>query len=347
MTALQTADELPREYLESLHQQCLNPLWPQLRALLPYGDPEQQSRPTHWAYDRVRPLLMQAGDLTPIEKAERRVLVLCNPGLGLENLQATPSIYLGLQLILPGEDAPNHRHTPSAIRMIVEGGGGYTTVEGERLPMEPGDLILTPSGLWHEHGHEGDTPVVWMDALDLPLIYYLEHSYAEEAPLQNAPTVPDASQTRYRQAGLLPYNELRSTQAYPMMRYPWKDTREALDALATQQGREELIHLAYVNPVNGEECLPILGFSALMLRPGAEVKLPRRSCSTVLNAIEGNGVSEINGQDFKWAEHDITAIPPHAQVQIQNSSSDKPAYLFMVDDAPLHRKLKIYQEFRW
>ena len=195
MRDLQSAAELPGEYLSALTSINLQPLWPSLRALVPHGDPTRSSVPVHWRYPQVRELLMQAGDLTPIEKAERRVLVLCNPGLGIDNLQATPSIYVGLQLILPGEDAPNHRHSPSAIRLIVEGAGGFTTVEGERLPMEPGDLILTPSGLWHEHGHSGSEPVIWMDALDLPLIYYLETSQAEGAPLQNAPVSPDSSPT--------------------------------------------------------------------------------------------------------------------------------------------------------
>ncbi len=224
MSKLQSAADLPKEYLSALASINLQPLWPSLRTLVSHGTPTRNSVPVHWRYPQVRELLMQAGDLTPIEKAERRVLVLCNPGLGIDNLQATPSIYVGLQLILPGEDAPNHRHSPSAIRLIVEGAGGFTTVEGERLPMEPGDLILTPSGLWHEHGHTGSEPVIWMDALDLPLIYYLETSQAQEAPLQHAPVRPDSSQTKFRRAGLLPYDQLHDHNPYPMLRYPWKET---------------------------------------------------------------------------------------------------------------------------
>jgi gentisate 1,2-dioxygenase len=289
---------------------------------------------------------MQAGDLTPIEKAERRVLVLCNPGLGIDNLQATPSIYVGLQLILPGEDAPNHRHSPSAIRLIVEGAGGFTTVEGERLPMEPGDLILTPSGLWHEHGHTGSEPVIWMDALDLPLIYYLETSQAQEAPLQHAPVRLDSSQTKFRRAGLLPYDQLHDHNPYPMLRYPWKETREALTELASATDRDGLVQLAYINPVTGQECLPILGFSALMLRPGENADLGRRTCSAVTHVVEGHGSSEIDDSDFDWNPHDMTVIPPHASCTLRNHSSSSPAFLFIVDDAPLHRKLGFYREYR-
>lgn len=347
MSELQRADELPSDYIRDLNQLNLNPLWPSLRALLPEGEPVGTSEPTHWRYAELRPLLMQAGELTPIEKAERRVLVLCNPGLGLENLQATPSIYVGMQLILPGEDAPNHRHTPSAIRLIVEGKGGYTTVEGEKLPMEHGDLILTPPGLWHEHGHEGDGPVVWMDALDLPFIYALETSFAEVAQLQNANDAPDASQTRFTRSGLIPFDELGASSPYPMRRYPWTETRQALLSLARQADRSKPVHLAYINPLSGEECLPFLGFSALMLRPGESLRLPRRSCSQVFHVVEGTGESAVNGVDYRWEQADVIATPAHARMELSNSSDSQPAFLFLVDDAPLHRKLKIYMERDW
>ena len=174
--------DLPADYLQDLRAQNTLPLWPSLRAVLPYGRPSRSTQPVHWRYQDIRPQLLRAGELTPIEKAERRVLVLCNPGLGLESMRATATIYVGLQLILPGETAPNHRHTPSAVRFVVEGEGGFTVVDGEKLQMGRGDLILTPPGLWHEHGHEGRGPVIWLDALDLPLVYGIEASFAIEGP---------------------------------------------------------------------------------------------------------------------------------------------------------------------
>jgi len=160
MSALGTIEELPLAYRQDLTAKNLVPLWPSIRAALPYNIPTRRTKPVLWRYRDIRPQLLEAGRLTPIEKAERRVLVLANPGLGLENMQATPSIFIGLQLILPRESAPSHRHSPSAVRFVIEGDGGYTIVQGEKLPMEKGDLILTPSGLWHEHGHEGTSPVV-------------------------------------------------------------------------------------------------------------------------------------------------------------------------------------------
>lgn len=346
MNDLGTKDELPGEYLSALTALNVAPLWPQLRSVLPYGPPPRNAKAAHWQYEKIRPLLLEAGEHAPIEKAERRVLVMCNPGYPIDNLQATASIYIGLQLILAGEDAPNHRHSPSALRMIVEGGGGYTTVEGEKLPMDPGDLVLTPSGLWHEHGHEGSDPVIWMDALDLPLIHYLETSYAEEAPLQNAPDIPDASQTRFTRAGLMPYENLGDQAPYPLMRFPWRDVRQALMDLSRVRSGDELVHLAYVNPLTGAECLPILGCSAIMLRPGETRKIGRRTASAVIHVVEGQGESLIESELIAWNTHDITALPTYADLRIRNVSTRNPAFLFMVDDAPLQRKLRFYREFK-
>jgi gentisate 1,2-dioxygenase len=343
---LGTIGELPEDYVSALRQQNLVPLWPFLRGFLPYGIPERKARPAHFSYEAIRPLLLQAGDLTPIEKAERRVLVLCNPGYPPEDAMVTPSIYVGLQLIQPAETAPNHLHTPSAVRLVVEGEGGFTTVRGEKLPMEPGDLILTPPGLWHEHGHEGSGPVVWMDALDLPLVYRLEASFCEEGVTQNAGDAPDSSLTRYRRSGVLPYKSLAQRDPdYPLLRFPWQEVRLALRDLARATPAGEAVHLAYVNPETGEECMPVLGFSALMLRPGEELKLPRRSASAVLKVVEGGGRAVIDGEEFSWQQHDIMAVPTHSPVLLGNDSTKEPAFLFLVDDAPLQRRMKIYEEF--
>lgn len=339
-------EDLPPDYYNGLVNRNLMPLWPSLRAALPYGKPARNTLPMLWRYADVRPELMRAGELTPIEKAERRVLVLCNPGLGLDTLRATPTIYIGLQLILPGETAPNHKHTPSAVRFVVEGQGGFTIVRGEKLPMEKGDLILTPPGLWHQHGHEGTGPVVWLDALDLPVIYGIEASYCTEAPLQTITDPKNANVTRFRQGGVMPYSRLQKVRGdYPLLRFPWKEVKQSLGELASVTEKDEAVHLAYINPETGQECLPTLGFSALMLRPGEELKLPKRSASSCFHVVEGEGTALIDGVSQKFAEADTMAAPTHAEITLANASGTAPAYLFMVDDAPLHRKLGIYEVF--
>jgi gentisate 1,2-dioxygenase len=346
MNALATIDELPAAYRQSVAAKNLVPLWPLMRAALPYNIPMRRTQAVIWRYGDIRPDLLEAGNLAPIEKAERRVLALANPGLGLENMQATPSIFIGLQLILPGETAPNHRHSPSAVRMVIEGKGGYTVVQGEKCPMEKGDLILTPSGLWHEHGHEGSGPVVWLDALDLPIVRALEASYAVEGEAQIVRNEPDSSQSRYRRSGLVPYRSLDARRTrYPLLRYPWKEVREALSALAGVTARGELVQLAYVNPETGRECMPVLGFSAIMLRPGETIAAPRRSASAVLHVVEGEGEADVDGVTFNFGDSDTLAIPTHAKVLLANRNTNAPTFLFQIDDAPLQRKCGFYELF--
>jgi gentisate 1,2-dioxygenase len=345
-TTLGRVEDLPADYYQGLVSRNLLPLWPSLRALLPHGKPARRTQPVLWRYSDVRPSLLRAGDLTPIEKAERRVLVLCNPGLGLENMQATPSIYIGMQLILPGETAPNHRHTPSAVRFAIEGSGAYTVVRGEKLPMDKGDLILTPAGLWHEHGHSGTGPVIWLDALDLPLVYSLEASFAIESESQPIADPDNASAARFGHGGVVPYASLsRQRDEYPLLRFPWRGVRQSLADLASVTPPGEPVRVAYVNPETGRECLPTLGFSALMLRAGEAVRLARCSASAVLHVVEGGGTALVDGVTLPFGESDTIAVPTHAEVRLANASGRSPAFLFIVDDAPLQRKLGFYEAF--
>ncbi|HSQ72523.1 MAG TPA: cupin domain-containing protein, partial [Rubrivivax sp.] len=246
-TTLGRLEDLPQAYRDELTALNLVPLWPSLRAVLPPHVPTRRTQATHWSYQKLRPLLLQAGELTPIEKAERRVLVLANPGHGLEKMQASAAMYLGMQLLLPGEWAPSHRHTPNAVRMVVEGEGAWTTVGGEKCPMSRGDLILTPTGLWHEHGHDGSEPVVWLDVLDLPLVYYMEASYHIDGERQTV--VPGHGDRAYARGGLVPTPVFaRGDKAYPMLRYPWDDARASLLALAADRPEREAVQLTYANP---------------------------------------------------------------------------------------------------
>lgn len=342
MSQLATLDDLPQAYRDRLTEQNLVPLWPNMRAVLPHGKPSRRTRTLVWPYQAVRPLLLEAGELTPIEKAERRVLVLSNPGHGLENMQATPGIYLGLQLILPGETAPNHRHTPSAVRIIVEGEGAYTTVNGEPCRMERGDLILTPSGMWHEHRHEGSGPIVWLDVLDLPLIYQLEGSWAEEGTAQTLHRDRDKSFAEYSACGIVPNNGFRrSGEQAPMLRYPWDKTRRCLLEMA-KHGSDGLLQVAYVNPENGRSLFPGIGFGAMMLRPGAAVELPERTTPCVFHVIEGAGSLTVDGgTQTPWQDKDTFCTPGYSRIRLENRGGT-PAFLLTADESPLHEYLRIF-----
>ncbi|MGL5733234.1 MAG: cupin domain-containing protein [Beijerinckiaceae bacterium] len=341
---LGTLEELPQDYRAAMDSAGVAPLWPQMRRVLPHGAPVPVTKPHHWAYADIRPLLLRAGELTPVEKAERRVLFLVDPGRGPGAMQATSTIYVGLQLLLPGEIAPAHKHTPSAARIVVEGAGGYTFVDGDRLPMHEGDLILTPGGCWHDHGHGGDKPVVWLDALDLPLFVYLEGSYAVEAPLQNPRNRPDPSEVEYRAAGLAPTRRRDKPPPadYPMMRFPWARTEEALRHYG-QYADGGIVELDYINPETGASCLPTLGFTATMLRAGETAKPVQRSSSAVFHVIGGKGHSIVNGQRIDWQAKSTFSAPVFATID-HYADGGAPAFLIRIHDAPLQERLGFYEE---
>ena len=342
MNDLGRLEDLPLEYRDKLTDQNLVPLWPSLRGVLPPHVPTRKTQPTHWSYQAIKPLLLRAGELTPIEKAERRVLVLANPGHGLEKMQASAAIYLGMQLLMPGEWAPSHRHTPNAVRMIVEGEGAYTTVDGEKCPMGRGDLILTPTGLWHEHGHDGTDPVIWLDVLDLPLVYYMEASYHVNGERQQVKA--GQGDRAHVRAGVLPTPVFqRANKRYPMLRYPWADTKAALQSMAANDPAQECVQVTYVNPETGEDVENILGFYALMLRPGQTLTLPARSPACVFHQIEGQAEIQTCGQRFVLQPADTSCAPGYEGVTLRNLSADQPAFLFMADESPLHRKLGVYE----
>lgn len=342
-TQLGTLEELPQAYRDAMDAIAVAPLWPQMRKVLPHGAPVPVTQAHRWSYSDIRPLLLQAGELTPVEKAERRVLFLVDPGRGPGAMQVASTLYIGLQLLMPGETAPAHKHTPSAARIVVEGEGGYTVVDGDRLPMKTGDLILTPGGCWHDHGHSGDKPVIWLDALDLPLFVYLEGSYAVEAPLQSPRNRPDPSEVEYRAAGLAPprRRDIAPPVAYPMMRFPWDRTEAALRTYL-KHSDNGCAELDYINPETGASCLPTMGFTAMALKAGSTVKPVRKSSSGVFHVISGAGYSIINGKRHDWSAKDVVSAPVFAAIEHHAEGND--AFLIRIHDAPLQEKLGFYEE---
>src|ERR1700730_13524937 len=146
-------------------------LWP---------SPRKTLVPAHWKYELARGALDAAGRLINTELAERRNLILYNPVPGNE-YATTRTLLAAYQMILPGEKARSHRHTPNALRLIVDAEPGtYTVVDGEKLPMLPGDVLLTPNWRWHGHGNDGAAAAYWIDFLDAPLIQLLEPMFLEE-----------------------------------------------------------------------------------------------------------------------------------------------------------------------
>src|ERR1700733_845092 len=168
------------EFYQRIAKLNAAPLWEVLSEIVG-AQPHPASVPALWKYSQLRPFLMESGGLITAREAERRVLMLENPGFrGASRI--AQSVYAGLQLVLPGESTSSHRHMASALRFIIEGEGAYTAVDGERVTMHPGDLILTPSWTFHDHGNPGSTPVVWLDGLDIPIVNFFDSSFAEHLP---------------------------------------------------------------------------------------------------------------------------------------------------------------------
>jgi gentisate 1,2-dioxygenase len=206
--------------------------------------------------------------------------------------------------------------------------------------MEHGDLVLTPSGIWHEHRHEGEGPFIWLDVLDLPLMVYLDVSYVIQGDAQKVRRDPAV----YGAGGILPRVHGRGTTArYPLLRYDWTRTREALVALASTADRDTPVEVAYVNPETGGDALHTIAFSALMLRPGEAQALPRLSAARVFHVVEGAGEARIGETDARFDTADTLCAPGLAPIRIANGSSRDPLFLIVADESPIHRKLGVLE----
>ena len=269
----------------------LAPLWERLHNMVTRR-PVPPALPTLWHYRRVvRPFLMQAGGLITAKEAERRVLMLMNPGLGGQ-ASITGSLFAGLQLIMPGEVAPAHRHTQSALRFIIEGHGAYTAVDGERTAMEPGDFVITPNWTWHDHGNDTDQPMVWLDGLDMPIVRLFDASFAEPATRDSQPmTRPGGDSLARYGANMLPVDWHPTVKSSPVFNYPYARSREALATLA-RNGDPDACHghkLRYVNPATGDFAMPTIG-TFIQLLPAGFASAPYRATDgTVFVCVEGEG----------------------------------------------------------
>ena len=336
-------ENLPAAYSEALEKLSLAPLWAALHALLPY---ERTTRALahHWRWADLRQPLLEAARLVGIEKAERRVLVLANPGLP-GAYAATATLYAGLQIILPGESAPSHHHTPAALRLVVEGHGAFTTVDGVKCAMEPGDLIITPPMRWHAHGHEGTAPVVWLDGLDIPLVRNLDASWASRMrPAAPPSTSTDSSEDELTAAGLVPRRSRYQDTGYPQVRWPWRTVRKALAAMAATAPADLPVVLRHVNPRSGTWPLPTMGSEAQWLRPGETTRAERRTGSGVFHVVEGHGESRIGDSDIAWEQGDCFVAPSWHWIEHRNGSASAPACLFHLTDEPVLTALGLWRE---
>ncbi|MDB5899168.1 MAG: gentisate 1,2-dioxygenase-like protein [Ramlibacter sp.] len=341
--------QLRQQLYADMHPHNLTPLWEVLHALVPQ-QPNTPCVPALWKYDQVRPFLMRAGDAITAEEAVRRVLILENPALRGQSC-ITQSLYAGLQLILPGEVAPSHRHTQSALRFIVEGSGAWTAVDGERTTMRPGDFIITPSWTYHDHGSESTGPVVWLDGLDIPIVRFFDAGFAgNNTDKSQKVTRPEGTSLARFGHNMVP---VRHDAPYgatsPIFSYPYERSREALEQLERTAPIDawDGVKLRYSNPLTGGWPMPTIGTFMQRLPAGFGGKAWRQTDGAVYSVVEGEGEVVIargeQEQRYTFGPRDHFVVPSWHTARL---SSAKGAVLFSFSDRPVHQALGIHNEER-
>jgi len=324
----------------------LQPLW-LLQGLLP-AVPDGLS-PHLWRWKELRELAARAGDLVTIERGgDRRVLSLAHPGLGGLPF-ATHTLWGAVQFLGARERAPAHRHSPAALRFVLEGSGVWTLVNGDPVRMGPGDLVLTPSYSWHEHHNPGDEPMIWFDGLDLPLVRNLDAVFFEPGP-----DVPPAyvqvsgshSEQHYGSAGLAPVGAVPpptgppgSGAHSPLLAYRWAETDARLAAILEVSGRESAI-VRYVDPGSGRDIMPTLRAEMHRLRARCRTSTVRTVGSAIWVVYRGSGQTVVGDQRFEWGPGDMFVTP--SWVPVDHEATEQ-ADLFMLSDTPLIAAAELYR----
>jgi gentisate 1,2-dioxygenase len=330
------------EFYRRIGGNNLTPLWEVLGALVP-RQPRSPVAPALWRYAEVREQVMEAGRLISAEEAERRVLVLENPALR-GNSSITQSLYAGLQLIMPGEVAPAHRHSQSALRLVLDGEGAYTAVDGERTTMRRGDFIITPSWTWHDHGNLGDQPVVWLDGLDIPTLRFFDAGFAEHGSAASQPTARPEGDALFRYGhNMLPL-DLNQAASDPtkVFVYPYAQTKEALQGIARTAPDAHFGHkLRYVNPATGASPMPTIGAFAQLLPAGFASAPYRSTDAAVYVCLEGGGNARIGDATYAFGRNDIFVVPSWHALTLQ---ADAETIVFSFSDRPMQQALGIWRE---
>ena len=325
-----------------IHDNHMYGLWEIASQMTPHPRPEAVAH--QWKWSLLERVVKESSVAVPVGD-ERRAMQLFNPGLNGQ-WATTSTLIAAVQVLLPGEIARAHRHSPAAIRFILQGNGAYTAVEGEKVIMHEGDLVLTPSWQWHDHGNETSETVVWMDGLDVPLTKALNAIFFEMNAQQRAPaTKPvNGSQAMYGHGRLSPTWVSEAPKFSPLMLYSWEQTAAALDALREREGSPyEGISLEYTHPLTGGPVMPTIGCRAQLIRKGERLKARRVAGSSVFCVRQGKGRTVIDGKAFDWGKNDIVAIPSWALHEHANTGSED-AILFSINDWPVLKALGLYRE---
>ena len=346
MSLTEKPEETPERlaFYEKIGKHSMTPLWAVFSDIIT-PEPKSPCLAHLWKFDQAKEYLLEAGNLITAREAERRVLILENPGM-VGSSKITTSLYAGLQLVIPGEIAPSHRHSQSALRFILDGSGATTSVDGEKTVMEYGDFVITPPQTWHAHCNNTDGPVIWLDGLDIPIITTFDASFAESYGADEQPITRQTGDSLARfGANMLPVDFEQQAQASPIFSYPYGRSREALETLKSQNEWDPChgLKLRYVNPVDGGYAMPTMAQFLQLLPKGLKTSAVRSTDATVFVVTEGHGRTTIGDHTFEWGPKDIIVAPSWHWI---THEADEEAVLFSYSDRTAQQKLGLWREDR-
>lgn len=345
------------ELYRGFEQELLVPLWTEIGDLMP-AHPRSRAVPHVWRWERLRDLAAQAGDLVPVGRGgERRAIALANPSLGGRPF-ATPTLWAAIQYLMPGEDAPEHRHTQHAFRFVVEGEGVWTVVGRDPVAMRRGDFLPQAGWNWHAHHNATAEPMAWIDGLDIPFQYateaqFLEFGRDEISDAERITPERSRSERLWGHPGLRPVSAVPVTPGSPLLSYKWEYTNAALkDQLLLEKegfgGTVESGHAAvrYSNPHDGSDVLPTIRAEFHRIARGADTAPVRETGSSVYQVFDGSGVVTVGDTSWTVTRGDLFVVPSWQPLSVKSEAgatdSDEGALdLFRFSDAPVFEALKL------
>jgi gentisate 1,2-dioxygenase len=334
-------------------EELLVPLWTEIGDLMP-PHPRSKASPHLWRWERLLALAERAGRLVPVGRGgERRAIALANPSLGGRPF-ATPTLWAAIQYLMPGEDAPEHRHSQHAFRFVVEGEGVWTVVGGDPVRMSRGDFLPQAGWNWHAHHNAATQPMAWIDGLDIPFSYGTESQFFEFGrerldPAEMARPERSRSERLWAHPGLRPLSQPDALPATPLLAYRWADTDRAL---AEQLALEDEGHPAtlspghaavrYTNPTTGADVLPTIRAEMHRLRAGAATRTRREVGSSVFQVFDGQGTVRVGERSWTVGRGDMFVVPSWVPFAAR-AGADAALDLFRFGDAPIFEALHAHR----
>ena len=270
----------------------------------------------------------------------------------------TNTLYSDIQSLLrAGERCTAHRHTSSASRFIMEGDGGYTVIDGERIDFGPGDLVISPNWAWHHHGNESKSDIIYLNILDIPMATILGSIFNDldykkmgddEADYQSVKEPLHRSQTLYGAGGIMRKfvdQSAKRRQFTSQFHYPWKQTKQHLEQMKKYDGSPyDALVVEYVNPQTGGSVIPTMSLNMQLLRPKEHTQSHCQTSSAIYVVHSGRGYTLAGDKRIDWEKNDVFAIPPWVWHEHVNLEANSDATLLMVTDQPMVRSLGFYRE---